>query len=299
MNKSLVLPAALAGQLIVGSAFAQSAHPNVTVLRMSGPQLGVRLQEVDGDAVSRLKLKEEKGALVVDVMENSAAEKAGIKRDDVILKFQGESVLTAAQLSRLVKDVPSGRKVDLDIVREGAPIKLTATLQKGELNGRMGELPDVDMPMLPENFAPKGAFKFRGQGELPRTFNFNMDENGPAWKALTQSGRGRLGITYTEIEGQLATYFKAPKENAVLVNSVSEGSAAYKAGLKAGDVIIKVGSTSVEDASDLRDAVNDLEGGRATAITVIRDGRSVDLSVTVEDQRKAKMEGSRFRKPVS
>ncbi|MEO5763572.1 MAG: PDZ domain-containing protein [Vicinamibacteria bacterium] len=298
MNKSFMLAAAFAWHLLPAQAFAQSTHPNVTILRMSGPQLGVRLAEVDGDSVSRLRLKEEKGALVVDVMENSAAEKAGIKKDDVILKFQGESVLTAAQLSRLVKDVPAGRKVDLDIMRAGAPLKLTATLQKGELNGRAGDFPDFEIPM-PEKMAPRGAFKWRGDDGRPRMFNFEMDENGPAWKALTQSGRGRLGITYTEIEGQLAAYFKAPKENAVLVNSVVEGSAADKAGLKAGDVLIKVGSTSVEDASDLRDAVNDLEGGHATALTVIRDGRSRDLSVTVDDQRKAKIEGSRFRKPVS
>ncbi len=67
MKKSLVLPALMAGQLMAGQALAQGSG-NVTVFRMSGPQLGVRLEEVDKDAVTRLRLKEEKGALVAEVV---------------------------------------------------------------------------------------------------------------------------------------------------------------------------------------------------------------------------------------
>src|SRR5262245_1686506 len=118
MKNSLLIPLALTG-FIAAPALAQGSGKNVTVFRMSGPQLGVRVEEVDKDVVTRLKLREEKGALVTEVLSESPAEKAGIKKDDVILKFQGESVLTAAQLQRLVKDVPTGRKVDIDLVRGG------------------------------------------------------------------------------------------------------------------------------------------------------------------------------------
>ncbi len=283
MKNSLLLPLAMVGQLMVSSALAQGSGRDVTLLRLSGPQLGVRLEEVDKDVVARLKLKEEKGALVTEVLDNSAAAKAGLKKDDVILRFQGESVLTAAQLSRLVRDVPSGRKVDIDLFRAGAPLKVTATLENGEWSSQgmdMPELADLDR-------------------RLPRTFNFKLDEGGPDWMTFARAGKGRLGITYTEIEGQLAGYFKAPKDHAILVNSVVEGSAAEKAGIKAGDLLVKLGGSPIEGTSDLQDAVRDVEPAKPTPVLVWRDGKSLELSVSLEGAQKPKTEARRFRRPVS
>ena len=282
MKKALVLPLVMAGQLIAGPAFAQGSGKNVTVFRMSGPQLGVRLEEVDKDVVTRLKLKDEKGALVTEVLENSAAEKAGIRKDDVILKFQGEFVLTAGQLGRLVRDQPSGRKVDIDIIRAGAPLKVTATLEKGEWSREGMDLPDVED--MTERLTER----------LGR-----LDEHGPAWMALTRGGKGRLGIAYTEIEGQLASYFKAPKDTAVLVNSVVEGSAAGKAGIKAGDLLVKLGGASIAGGSDLREAISELEPGKPTPVTVWREGKGVELSVRVDAPRDSRIETLRRRRPIS
>ncbi|MBP9948456.1 MAG: PDZ domain-containing protein [Vicinamibacteria bacterium] len=288
MKISLMLPIALVGQLAATNAFAQSPERDVTVFRMGGPQLGVRLEEVDKDVVARLKLKEEKGALVVEVLEGSAAEKAGLKKDDIIVRFQGESVLTAAQLVRLVRDVPSGRKVDLDVIRAGSPLQVAATLERAEWSGRKGEMPEIaGLDQRLREQIEKG---------MPRNFNFRLDEGGPGWMTLNREGRGRLGISYTEIDGQLADYFKAPKDNAVLVNSVVAGSAAEKAGIKAGDLLVKLGADSVEVGSDLADAVRRLEGGKATPVTVWRDGKSVDLTVTVEATRRTRIERHR---PIS
>jgi serine protease Do len=300
MKKSLALPLGIAGLLMAGQAFAQGPSKNITIIRMSGPQLGVRLEEVDKDAVTRLKLKEEKGALVTEVLKDSAAEKAGILKNDVILRFQGESVLTAAQLARLVREVPSGRKVEIELARNGAPVKVTATLEKGEWKGDRPAVPDFSdlNEGLTEKLGRLGDLHFKsGEDEFPDAFNFKLNENGPMVSSHT--GRGRLGITYTEIEGQLARYFKAPKENAILVNSVVEGSAAEKAGIKAGDLLVKLGGTSIEETSDLRQAVRDLEDGKASPVTVWRDGRGVDLSVTVEAPRNSRLETPRRRRPVS
>ena len=298
MKKSIVLPALMAGQLLAGQALAQGSGKNVTVFKMSGPQLGVRVEEVDKDVVARLQLKEEKGALVSEVLKDSAAEKAGFRKDDVILKFQGESVLTAAQLRRLVIDQPAGRKVDIDVIRAGAPVRLTATLENGEWSSNGMDLPEVEdlKERLNDRMSRLDDLKFKSrEGEFPHAFNFRLDENSPLF---TRTGRGRLGITYTEIEGQLARYFKAPKDNAILVNSVVEGSAAEKAGMKAGDLLVKLGGTSIEGASDLTDAVGGLEAGKPSPLTVWRDGRSVDLSVTVETPGKPGREARR-RRPVS
>lgn len=296
MKKAHILSLALASQLAAVPALAQGSGRDVTIFRMSGPQLGVRLAEVDQDVVSRLKLKEEKGALVTEVIENSAAEKAGLRKDDVIVRFQGESILTASQLSRLVKDVPSGRKVDIDIIREGAPTKVTATLEKAEWSGDRMDFPEI--AGLSRKLEKLGDLKFRSEDGVPRAFNFKLDENGPAWAAISRSGRGRLGITYTEIEGQLADYFKAKTDTAILVNSVVQGSAAEKAGLKAGDIVVKLGGVSIEDGSDLADAVRDLETGKPAPVTVLREGRTVDLTVTLEEPKRARSE-LRRKRPIS
>ncbi len=304
MKISLALPLAMAGQLLVVPAFAQGSGRDVTILRMSGPQLGVRLVEVDKEAVTRLKLKEEKGALVTEVLKDSAAEKAGIKEDDVIVRFQGESVLTAAQLSRLVKDVPSGRKVDLDLIRGGAPIKVTATLENGDWSSRDGEMPRMEE--LNKRLNDRlGELRWKSEdgherrmAPGPNGLNFLLDKDGPGPMALLGSGRGRLGVSYTEIEGQLAKYFKAPKESAVLVESVVDDSPAAKAGIKAGDLLIKVGGAAIEDGSDLMDAVSDLEGGKAETVTVWRDGKSLDLSVTVDEKPRVRTM-KRRRGPVA
>ncbi|MEO8499643.1 MAG: PDZ domain-containing protein [Vicinamibacteria bacterium] len=302
MKKALVLPLVMAGQLIAGPALAQGSGKNVTIFHMSGPQLGVRLEEVDKDVVARLNLKEEKGALVAEVLKDSAAEKAGLRKDDVIVRLQGESVLTAGQLRRLVREQPSGRKVDIDVLRAGAPLKVTATLENGEWSREGMDMPDVgDMAeRLNEGLGKLGDLKFKSdQRESPHTFNFRMDENDPAWTALTRGGKGRLGITYTEIDGQLAKYFKAPKDTAVLVNSVLEGSAAEKAGIKAGDLLVRLGGAAIAEGTQLQDAVRDLESGKATPVTVFREGRSIDLSVTLEAPQNSRIEAPRRRRPVS
>jgi len=297
MKNSLMLPLALAGQFLAGPAQAQGSGKNVTVFRMAGPQLGVRLEEVDKDVVTRLKLKEEKGALVTEVVAGSAAEKAGILKDDVILKFQGESVLTAAQLARLVRDVPSGRKVDLDVVRAGAPLKVSATLQRTEWTPEGADMPD--MTEFTEKMGKLGDMHFKNPGFPPGAFNFKLlDEDGPGMMTYTRAGRARLGITYTEIDGQLADYFKAPGERAILVNSVTADSAAAKAGLKAGDLLVKVGGTPVEETTDLREAVGGLEPGKPTPVTVWRDGRNLDLTVTLEEPQRAKPAAPRSRGTV-
>src|SRR2546427_117084 len=170
------------------------------VVRFGGGRLGVRIAEVGKDDVARLKLPDERGALVKSVEDGTAAEKAGIKDGDVILRYQGENVLSAAQLGRLVRETPAGRVVSIEVSRGGASQKLSATL--GEVPDRFSFF-DHDfnvqvppMPAMPEMPAmPKGPYAFRFDGDGPRKFLFHMG-----------GGPRKLGIEYQEIEGQLAHY---------------------------------------------------------------------------------------------
>src|SRR5260221_14296838 len=79
------------------------------VVAHAGGRLGVRLSEGQKDDGARLKLSDERGALVQSVVDGGAAGKAGIKEGDVILRYQGEAVLSAAQLARMGGETPAGR----------------------------------------------------------------------------------------------------------------------------------------------------------------------------------------------
>jgi len=103
-------------------------------------------------------------------------------------------------------------------------------------------------------------------------------------------GPRKLGIAYQDISGQLAGYFKLGEGSGVLVTSVDEGGPAAKAGVKAGDVILKFDGKAIRDGGDLRQQVRQVEGGTEVALTVQRDGRPVDLKVTLakpEPRKKA------------
>jgi S1-C subfamily serine protease len=264
------------------------------LVRVGGGRLGVRIADVGKDDVARLKLPDERGALVKSVEEGSAAEKAGIKDGDVILRYQGENVLSAAQLARLVRETPAGRTVSLEVSRGGASQKLSATLAEGpdrfSFFDRDFDVPVPPMPAMPEMpkmpamprmpALPKGPHAFRFDGDGPRKFLFELG-----------SGPRKLGIEYQEIEGQLAQYFKVGEGRGVLVTSVDEDGPAGKAGLKAGDVVLKFDGKAVKDGEDLRDAVRRAEGGKEVAVTVQRDGRPLDLKVQLAVPEKGRTAG--------
>jgi serine protease Do len=90
---------------------------------------------------------------------------------------------------------------------------------------------------------------------------------------------GRLGITYQELSGQLARYFNV-EDGSLLVSNVNVDTPAAKAGLKAGDVIVKLDGKDVS-RQDLREQVAKAEGGSQITLGVQRDGKPVDVTVTL------------------
>jgi serine protease Do len=253
----------------------------IEIVRPGGARLGVRITEVGKEDVARLKLPDERGALVKSLEADSPAAKAGIKEGDVILRYQGENVLSAAQLRRLVRESPAGRTVAIEVSRGGAVQKLSATLAEGggarisdgEFDGEvpMPPIPPMaEVPPLPE--MPRAP-------EMPRGFRFEDDGNGRRFFFAEPGRPRRLGIQFQEIQGQLAQYFHLADERGVLVTSVDKDGPAGKAGMKAGDVILKFDGKSVAAGEDLREEVRRAEGGKEVLVTVQRDGKPVDLKV--------------------
>jgi serine protease Do len=250
----------------------------VEVVRVGGGAfLGVGLEDVEGEA---------RGAKVRSVEADSPAAKAGIKEGDVVVRFDGENVRSAAQLARLVRETPAGRAVAIEVNRGSAAQKLTATLGEGprRVHAFGGDFagPELDLetPEGPMPPMPPQAPRAPHAPMPPHAFNWNWnDEHGLL--GMMPGGPRKLGIEYQEIGDQLATYFKLAGKSGVLVTSVDTDGPAGKAGMKAGDVILKFEGKAVEDGGDLRDAVGAAEGGKEVAVTVQRDGRPLDLKVTL------------------
>jgi serine protease Do len=250
----------------------------IEVIRMAGSRLGVQIGDVGKDDVSRLRLGEERGAVVLGVEDDSPAAKAGLKKDDVILRFQGEAVQSAATLSRMVRETPPGRTVNLEVSRGGSAQKMTALLQDRGGPVDVGDF-DLDVPMPPEPPVPPvppmpgDVFKWKGHDR--HAFMFPGIEGG---------GPRRLGIAFQDVSGQLAKFLHAPSDRAVMVVSVDEGSAAEKAGIKAGDLIVRFSGREIRDTGDLREEVRRAESGKEVGITVHRDGKPVELKATLRDR---------------
>lgn len=251
----------------------------LAVLGGRGSQLGISVKDFDPSAQGK------SGAIVEEVREGSAAEKAGIREGDVIAEFDGERVRGVRHLARLVSETPEGRSVTAVIERDGKRLDVTVTPESGAMafggrdfelvvpHGRFEHLPGIEQELrreLERSLPGEGAWSFRGRpGEA---LSFRMRE------------RGRLGVSIQPLEGQLAQYFGTSK--GVLVNSVAKDSPAAKAGLKAGDVVTAVNGTAVGEPSELIDAVRDAGDGATLSIDIVRDRKPQSLKAEL-DKREA------------
>jgi membrane-associated protease RseP (regulator of RpoE activity) len=222
--------------------------------------LGVTLKDVTADKARDLKLPGEYGALVESVDADSAAAKAGLQKGDVIVEFAGERVRSEAQLRRLIRETPAGRTVSLQVMRGGQARALNAKLQS-----RTNHL-NIQIPEI--HISPPNTQLFDSRG-----FNFLFDGRRPS-----------LGISGDELTTQLASYFGVKQGKGVLVREVVVGSAAEKAGLKAGDVIVAVDGKSVATVSELREAleIKPSNEERKVNLTVVRDRHEQTVPVELE-----------------
>jgi len=95
--------------------------------------LGVMIQDITSALKNKLRLKDEKGALVADVTADGPAEKAGLKRGDVIVSFDGKEIKETHDLPYIVGSTPVGKKVEVEVIRKG--VKKSFSVKLGELKG--------------------------------------------------------------------------------------------------------------------------------------------------------------------
>ena len=236
---------------------AERRARDLMVLAGRGAEIGV--QVADG---------KDAGVVIEEVQPESPAEKAGLERADVIVEFDGEHVRSARQFGRLVQETPPGRTVKATIMRDGQRKDVQVTPAEGRAAGF-----PFDGRRFREQLGDLGSLRDR----LP-PFNFNFDFDLPG--AL--SGR-RLGVSVDELTDQLAQYFGA--KDGVLVTAVTEGSAASRAGLKAGDVITSIDGQSVRSREDLIRALRDARD-EEVSIAIVRDRKETSVKAKIEAPRR-------------
>ncbi|MBN1568232.1 MAG: PDZ domain-containing protein [Acidobacteria bacterium] len=259
----------------MGLPFASAqarVYSNVLQLDGSGAYLGIEMEDVTVGNLSKYKLNAERGVVVRSVIKGSPADTAGIKEEDVILEFGGYQVWSSMQLSRLVRETPVGRNVELVVSRSGKNVNLRAKLEERE-----GRRASNVWEALPEDFFGRGQ----------RSFQFRWPE-GPdrgSGAGPTVADKPRLGVALQPLTDQLAEYFGVPTKKGALVSSVIEGSPSVGK-LKSGDVIISADGKDIETPEDLSGVIRDKSEGSLT-LKVIRDKKEITVVVNLKpDEEK-------------
>lgn len=217
--------------------------------------LGVSIQDVDEDLKEALDLKSTEGVLVNEVVEDSPAEEAGIKKKDVIMKYKGKKVKDTGDLTTWVRETKPGEEVRLEIIRDGKKKK------------------------------PKVII-----GKLPRSYSYLYSDDldfypYPGYQGFSIGAKsGYLGVVLEGLTEQLGDYFGAKDGDGALITEVEEDSPAEKAGLKAGDVIVKIDGEEIEDPGDVVEVVMDKEEGDKVKISVLRNNKKKTFTVEVGEK---------------
>jgi serine protease Do len=252
----------------------------------SGSYLGVQTREVTKENFAKLGLREVRGVTVEKVVEGSPAAAAGLKDGDVIVRFNGEDITSGRKLSRLVSEVSPDHQVRLTVLRGGSEQEITATIGKTpaakfDYGNFKFDLPQgadkVDLSKLrnlPEfrDTPPLQNFKM---DEFPRMFNLPEGESF-VWNSRTSR---QIGVSVYPLTKQLGERYGV--KGGVMINTVRENTAAAKAGLRAGDIIVEVDGKAVTNELDLIRWVNEKKEGAIT-LNVLRDGSRQTISVTPE-----------------
>ncbi len=238
----------------MGVSFAIPMHTAMNVsdqLRNTGKvargQIGVVVQPMDIDQAKALGLSEPVGALINRVADGGPADKAGLEPGDVIRAVNGHPIEDSGDLPPLIGAMAPGSAAKLDILRNGKPIERTLKLT---------QLDEASV-------ASATSRRDSDQDEAPAPAKSN-NRLGLAGQDLKSEDRSRLGLRAGE---------------GVALARV-EGAAARSAGLRPGDVVLRVGTTPVGSADALDRELSKLSESDAVMLLVRRGGANQFMTIT-------------------
>lgn len=193
----------------------------------SGAYLGVQVTAVTNERASALKLPASSGAIIAYVDQDGPACHAGLVENDVVVAFDGAKVDGPEQLQNMIHVTPPQKTITLTILRNGIRKDVKVTLGSWNVMSHVHTMNAANgFPPPPHAYPP--------------------DVEVPAFTLLS----ARHGLVVESLTPQLAEFFGVAHGRGVLVRSVENGSPAAAAGIKAGDIIVKVNNEEVHDMSD-------------------------------------------------
>lgn len=239
--------------ILPAAASPQSSWPEAH----AGGYLGVQITGVTPEQVSALRLQDSSGAVITYVDQDGPACRAGLLENDVVVAFNGSKVDGPEQLQGLIHTSPPQKPVTLTIIRNAQRKDVKVTLGTWRVASNTRGFSAFAMSPPP----PRAAY-------VP-------DVEIPSFAMLS----ARHGLVVESLSPQLADFFGVPRGHGVLIRSVEGGSPAAAAGLKAGDVVIKVNNETVHDMADWQRSMR--TNATKVSVGILRDKREQTVVINL------------------
>lgn len=210
--------------------------------------LGVVTQELSRH--QKKALKADFGVVITDIDPDSPADRDGLMEDDVIQYVNDKKITRTSTLARVIRAMNPGEKAKLVVIRDGKQKTITVTVGRARRE---------------ESY----AFSFMGPRNLFHWHKIN---------------RGFLGVQIHAINEDLAPYFGVRAGEGVLILEVAKNSPAEKAGLKSGDVIVKIDDEPVSRPKDVYEIISEFDEEDEVTIEIIRQNKNQTYSVKLEER---------------
>lgn len=208
--------------------------------------LGINIQNITDEISKALELTEKTGVLVSNVKVGSAAEKAGVKRNDIITAINGEKIEDSNVLRNKVAGTLPGTEIKITVQRDGKLQDFTATLDE-----------------------------FDSNSGTPSSTNDGPGENGPAGK----DQGGKLGLSLQPVTPQAAKQLGLESDSeGMIVTDIDPSGAAAEAGIVRGDVILEINRKAVNSVEEVRSAL-EAAGTKPLLMLISRRGQTIYLTV--------------------
>jgi serine protease Do len=251
INSQILSPSG--GNVGIGFAIpSEQAIPIIDTLRkgqsVKRGYLGIQISQLSEDMADSLGLPKNHGEFVQGVEPGKGADKAGIKAGDVIIQVNRHEVTPDDTLSYIVSSLPIGSQVPIELIRNGKPISVTATI---------GERPPEEQ-----------LAKFGEQSDD------NFSDQDP--QSSQQAAQKQLGLAVTPITASIAQQLGVPQSTrGVVVTGVDASTDAGQKGLRRGDVILTANGQPVVTEAELNTAVSAAKkaGRNAILLQILRRGQ--------------------------
>jgi serine protease Do len=261
--------------------------------------LGIGFRDVTEDRLTLLKLKETRGAEVIQVDHDGPAGIAGLTEHDVILQVNGQAIEGEEQLRRILRETPVGRNVTLVFSRYGQQQSLTMQTADRAALERQAWDQHQSVPDPSRSSGLRGGNSFLGGSPISNApITAPPDPHGHSLIPSMLLNSSYTGVVLEMIGPQLAQYFGSQGGNGLLVRSVDPNSPAAAAGLRAGDVVVRANAVIVTGTSEWYKLVRG-NRGKPVAVVIMRDRQEETLVLVPDSKKRSSLENPGLWQPGS